>query len=481
MDGFAERPAPLAVSRCACRLILLVLVLVTAGCAEAPRPRNAILIVLDTLRADRVSAYGHERRTTPVLDHLAEDGVLFESVVSHSSWTLPAMVGLLSGHYPTARQYDDGLRRSLVEPLRDAGWRTAAFTGGAWVGEQYGLGRGFDVFEDQIAVDIRLARAPKHEAGDAPALELSKGIEKTFDAAQSWLEANADAPFFLWLHTYEPHTPYRRQLYTEGMERGILEPTFEVGFAALAGKAGGGLELGETELDFIRALYDGGVTVSDQYIGRLLETLDRLGLDENTLIVVTSDHGEDLGDRSPPRPGNHGHALWDELLLVPLVIFDPTREYPVRRVPSQVRLIDIMPTILDIMGAPFPDPQHAVSLLPLMLGDESSGRPAWSVIDPKPKSGRTQQFAIRSGSHKLILTPASSENVDDSIELYDLTEDPHELRNIAGAAPARAAELLDSLEEIRAERALQGDPDYRSKRAVPPPVKRRLRALGYLE
>ena len=177
MDGFAERPASLAVSRCACRLILLVLVLVTAGCAEAPRPRNAILIVLDTLRADRVSAYGHERRTTPVLDHLAEDGVLFESVVSHSSWTLPAMVGLLSGHYPTARQYDDGLRRSLVEPLRDAGWRTAAFTGGAWVGEQYGLGRGFEVFEDQIAVDIRLARAPKHEAGDAPALELSKGIE----------------------------------------------------------------------------------------------------------------------------------------------------------------------------------------------------------------------------------------------------------------------------------------------------------------
>jgi len=481
MDGFAERPASISVSRSVRWVILLAMALVTAACAEAPRPRNAILIVLDTLRADRVSAYGHERHTTPVLDRLAEEGVLFESVVSHSSWTLPAMVGLLSGHYPTAREYDDGLRRSLVEPLRDAGWRTAAFTGGAWVGEQYGLGRGFDVFEDQVAVDIRLARAPERAAGDAPVVEASKGIEKTFDAAQRWLAANADEPFFLWLHTYEPHAPYRRQLYTQGMDSGRLGSTFEVASAALAGKGGLGFKLGETELAFVRALYDGGVTVSDQYIGRLLETLDRLGLDENTLIIVTSDHGEDLGDRSPPRPGNHGHALWDELLLVPLIVYDPTRDYRIQRVPAQVRLIDIMPTVLDILGAPYPVPQHAVSLLPLMTGEESGARPAWSVIDPKQKSGRSQQFAIRSGTHKLILTPATSENADDSIELYDLADDPRELRNIAATVPARAKELLGSLEEIRAERSVRGDPDYRSKRALPPPVKRRLRALGYLE
>jgi len=309
MEGIADRPPCVSVSKAALPAAWLLLLCVMVGCGESPRPRNAILIVLDTLRADRVSAYGNERPTTPVLDRLAERGVLFESAVSHSSWTLPAMVGLLSGHYPTAREYDDGLRHSLVEPLREAGWITAAFTGGAWVGEQYGLGRGFDVFEDQIAVDIRLARAPERPAGEAPMVEGSKGIEKTFEAAERWLEANAEAPFFLWLHTYEPHTPYRRQLYTAGMDRGVLEPTFEVGAAAVAGAAGPGVNLGETELAFIRALYDGGVTVSDQYIGRLLETLDRLELDDDTLIVVTSDHGEDLGDRSPPRPGNHGHAL----------------------------------------------------------------------------------------------------------------------------------------------------------------------------
>jgi arylsulfatase A-like enzyme len=481
MEGNADGSVSRSVSKAVCWASLLLVLIVSTGCVEAPRPRNAILIVLDTLRADRVSAYGHERPTTPVLDRLAEGGVLFESVVSHSSWTLPAMVGLLSGHYPTAREYDDGLRHSLVEPLREAGWKTAAFTGGAWVGEQYGLGRGFDVFEDQIAVDIRLARAPERPAGEAPLAEVSKGIEKTFAAAEQWLEANADAPFFLWLHTYEPHTPYRRQIYTAGMERGVLEPTFEVAAAAVAGAGGSGSRLGETELAFIRALYDGGVTVSDQYIGRLLDTLDRLGLDDDTLIVVTSDHGEDLGERSPPRPGNHGHALWDELLLVPLIVFDPTREYPVRRVPSQVRLIDVMPTLLDILGAPFSEPMHASSLLPLMLGEESSGRPAWSVIDPQPKSGRSQQFAIRSETHKLILTPALDENEDDSIALYDLANDPQESRNIADSAPATAQALRASLAEVRAERSLRGDPDYRSKRAIPPPVKRRLRALGYIE
>jgi arylsulfatase A-like enzyme len=481
MEGNADGSVSRSVSKAVCWASLLLVLIVSTGCVEAPRPRNAILIVLDTLRADRVSAYGHERPTTPVLDRLAEGGVLFESVVSHSSWTLPAMVGLLSGHYPTAREYDDGLRHSLVEPLREAGWKTAAFTGGGWVGEQYGLGRGFDVFEDQIAVDIRLARAPERPAGEAPLAEVSKGIEKTFAAAEQWLEANADAPFFLWLHTYEPHTPYRRQIYTAGMERGVLEPTFEVAAAAVAGAGGSGSRLGETELAFIRALYDGGVTVSDQYIGRLLDTLDRLGLDDDTLIVVTSDHGEDLGERSPPRPGNHGHALWDELLLVPLIVFDPTREYPVRRVPSQVRLIDVMPTLLDILGAPFSEPMHASSLLPLMLGEESSGRPAWSVIDPQPKSGRSQQFAIRSETHKLIVTPASDENEDDSIALYDLANDPQESRNIADSAPATAQALRASLAEVRAERSLRGDPDYRSKRSIPPPVKRRLRALGYIE
>jgi len=116
-----------------------------------------------------------------------------------------------------------------------------------------------------------------------------------------------------------------------------------------------------------------------------------------------------------------------------------------------------------------------------MLGEESVGRPAWSVIDPQPKSGRSQQFSIRSGEHKLVVSPASNGNADETVELYDLANDPHELRNIVESSPATAKELLGSLDEVRAERSVRGDPDYRSKRAIPPPVKRRLRALGYIE
>lgn len=465
-------------------LAFLAMGLAVAGCSEPARPRNAILIVLDTLRADRLSAYGHTRRTTPVLDRLAETGVLFEAAVSNASWTLPAMVGLLSGQYPTAEVYDGGLRLSLVERLREAGWKTAAFTGGAWVGEQYGFGRGFDHFEDQLAIDLRLVRGPAAREGKAkiaPSGEGPEGIEKTFGAAEQWLRENGREPFFLWVHTYEPHAPYRRQLYTSGMDRGILRPTFEVADAAMARAGRPGFELGETELRYVRALYDGGVTVADQYVGRLLETLDGLGLNDDTLIVVTSDHGEDLGERSPPQPGNHGHALWDELLLVPLIIFDPTREYPVHRVAVQARLIDTMPTILDILGLPAPKTEWASSLVPLMTGDEADDRPVWSVLDSNRKRNRPLQFAFRSGTRKLILTPEVEGGRQRSIELYDLVADPRERQNVASAEPERTQAMLRSVEAFRRQFDAAGAPVFESKRPIPPPVRRRLRALGYIE
>src|SRR5262245_9183208 len=322
---------------------LLTLGALTA-CAPQP-PRNAVLIVLDTLRADRLFAYGNPRPTSPELDGLAREGALFETVVSNAPWTLPAMVGLMTGEYPTARTYDAGLRRSLALELEAAGFVTAAFTEGAFVSRRYGFELGFQEFREHEGSVPFLLDAPREDA------QAERGIQKTFRWAKEWLaQTSRERRFFLLVHTYEPHVPYRRRTFADGLPRGRLGPTFEAASAVEIKRAERIPD--ETELAYIRALYDGGVAACDRAVGELLAELERLGIAQQTLVVVTADHGEDLGDRIPLRPGNHGHALYDEQLRVPLILRDPTRSFPVRRVSAQVRLVDVMPTVLDLLGLP---------------------------------------------------------------------------------------------------------------------------------
>jgi arylsulfatase A-like enzyme len=463
-----------------CALLLAGALLV--GCAEQRRPRNAILIVLDTLRADRLSAYGHERPTTPVIDSLAERGVLFEAAVSNASWTLPAMVGLLSGRYPTESVYDVRLRESLIERLRDADLQTAAFTGGGLVGAQFGMNLGFDFFHEQIPLDLKAERgttAPHRQGDDEK--PLLKGIKLAFSKAVEWIDENRDAPFFVLIHTYEPHTPYRRLIYTKGMERGGLPATYEVELAAKVKAKDSNLRYSPAELAYIRALYDGGVNVSDQYIGLLTKALERLGIADETLIVVTADHGEDLGERVIARPGNHGHALWDSLVMVPLVFFDPTRDVVRRRVADQVRLIDTLPTILDLLGIESPPVGEGRSLVPMMEGEETGHRIAWSAMDVALQSRERPQSALRSGTHKLIVSAEAGLAEPREIELYDLVADPREERNVAGENPDHVDRLMDVLESIELRMELDGVPDFDPTRAIRPAVAERLRELGYLE
>jgi hypothetical protein len=186
-----------------------------------------------------------------VLDALARDGALFETVVSNAPWTLPAIVGLMTGEYPTARTYDSGLRRSLVLELQAAGYATVAFTEGAFVSRRYGFDLGFQDFrEHEGSVPFLLDEAARDPEPD-------RGIEKTFGWARSWLAEHArERPFFMLVHTYEPHVPYRRRTFAEGMPRGRLGPTFEAGSAIVAKRSE--LLVDDAELAYIRALYDGG-------------------------------------------------------------------------------------------------------------------------------------------------------------------------------------------------------------------------------
>jgi arylsulfatase A-like enzyme len=447
--------------------IALALLLALPGCTPA-RPRNAVLIVLDTLRADRLSGYGNPRPTSPVLDALAERGVRFETVVTNTPWTLPAMAALMTGEYPSARSYQDGLQRSLVERLRASGFATAAFTEGGYVSRNFGFDRGFDVFRENAANPPEFAGTDAH-----------KLIDTTFSEAQAWLaQHDRGRPFFLMLHTYETHTPYRRRTWSEGLEAGRLEPTYEVGYAIYANKYE--MAFSDAELEYVRALYDGGVSEADRHVGELLATLSRLGLEQDTLVAVTSDHGEDLGDRKPMRPGNHGHSLYDEQMLVPLILYDPSRRYPVQSVSAQVRLVDVLVTICERLGLPPESDRHGRSLVPLMTGDEKEDRVAYLTIPFAPFLQHESHSGIRSGRFKLIVNPAKPGKP--RVELYDLANDAGERSNRAAADPQRLRELARELERVHAELAPLGSADFqRGSRPRDAAHEERLRSLGYVE
>lgn len=458
-------------------IALATLVLFASACGGETRPRSAILVLIDTLRADRMSLYGAQRPTTPVLDALAERAVVFDSAVSNSTWTLPAVAGLLSGRYLDAGVLDHGLRRSLVQQLRDAGFRTAAFTEGGFVSRHFGFDLGFETFREQEFVNPLVDTEPP--ADHVPAVEPGREIDKTFELAETWLRGVGDAPFFLMVHTYEPHTPYQRDTFAASLDRGGLGPVFDIVAAAMAVK--GMLRLGETRLAYVRALYDGGVLESDRHVGELLATLDSLGLADDTLVVVTSDHGEDLGDRDPPMPGSHGHAVYDEQALVPLLVYDPTRRFPLSRVGWQVRTIDTMHTILDRLGLPPADGGRGRSLVPLMEGAEAGHRIAFTRVMQNEKYARPELYAVRTGTRKLMVTPHGPHWKRDEIALFDLEADPGERSDIGDAEPDERERLLRRLRRIRGALERRGLPNLARKPGAPDSVDERLRALGYVE
>jgi len=475
--GAAVRYAPAAMehlrrgaSRLLRRLALpgLAVVASMASCGwdlggPPPEPLHGIVLVgFDTLRADGLSSYGNPRPTSPHLDALALDGVLFENAVSNASWTLPGFVAILSGEYPSARVFRGGLLRSGAERLREAGYRTAAFTEGGYVSRRFDLDRGFETFWEETAPVL-------HQPGP------EVGIAKTFGLARDWLRAHADEPFFLFVHTYEPHVPYQRLEFAEGLDAGVLGGPYDrkQNGRVLAGE----LPAGAVERAWVRALYDGGVAAADRELGGLLAELDSLGAADRTLVVVTSDHGEQLGEHVPRQLGLHGQSLWDTVLHVPLVVRDPRRTDGGQRVTTQVRTVDIMPTILDLAGVP---PQRGLdgrSLVPVMDGAEQAHRPAFSELRAQ-SGGRLRAAALRTGEYKLHLNVDATER--SGLELYDLRVDAAEARNRPNEHPRLRARLHGELLEWVTEIERRGAP-WGARRTVGPELRRRLEALGYSE
>ncbi len=362
---------------------------VLAPSRRRPLP-NVVLISIDTLRSDRMSVYGHQRSTTPNLEAWARrSATVFSHAVAQAPWTLPSHVSLLTGrnahrqadllpYSPTAQGSElVGVAESalmsrhlLAERLRELGFSTLAVTGGAFLHPRFGFSQGFDRF--------RYYGGPRAASED----ELQVGME----TALEWLAEYQDRSFFLFFHSYEVHGPFlaREPYFSRFSDAPAPNPRIRNSIDLRHIEAEGFLwkrpffvetASGVDPEELFKAVYDSGIAYTDVHLDRLLQTLAESGLDRRTIVVVTSDHGHLIGE--------HGlighHYLYDENLLVPLMIAGPSGRGAGRRVSQQVRLVDVVPTVLELAGLPLPEGVDGVSLAPWMDGRaEDAPDEAWS-------------------------------------------------------------------------------------------------------
>jgi choline-sulfatase len=379
-----------------------------------------LVITLDTTRADRLTPYGYMSASMPHLERLAREGVVFEQAVSVAPLTLPAHSSLFTGHYPARH----GVRHNASPPLADTattlaellgqeGFRTAGFVGSLVLDRERGLAQGFHTY-----AGVRDG-SPRSSAGQRRA-------DDVVDDAIRWLEAG-DGRFFLWTHFYDPHRPYDPPAAVQS----VSDP------------------------------YVGEIVFVDSQIGRLMDALERRGALRDTLIVLVGDHGESLGEHGER---DHGVLLYESVLHVPLIIRAPA--FRPARTPAVVRLVDVMPTILDLAGVPAPS-LDGISLTGLMADTRvDPDLEALAESFDLSQAGYPQRRTMRNGRYKVIDGPRQ--------ELYDLARDPFELQNLYDERQSLAGAM------IRRLRAVSGEAVRTPTSDVPPDLRARLAALGYL-
>jgi arylsulfatase A-like enzyme len=439
---------------------------------------NVILISVDTLRSDHLGCYGYKRETSPHIDSLADDSVMFWNVYASSPWTLPSHVSMLTALHGVHHQvYQDDERMdpailTLADLLRENHFFCTAFTGGGFVSSVYGFSKGFDMYQE--------GGGGVHRQNSA---EYLSGL------VAEWLEQHSkDKNFFLFLHTYQPHDPYA---CPEPFKDMFLSEDAKWGDINLMGHLGGRPNmfkpLPEAERQNIVDLYDGEVRYTDEgLIGPLLEKLKRLDLYDSTLIVFTSDHGEEFYDH---KSWGHGHQLYDESLKVPLLMKFPGSRFRGSKISNIVSLVDVMPTILEELGIDCSE--HSLdgkSLFPVIKGEDREDRSFWADIgDNVLDSHVPQKISTNSGYEKIILNKRYTKEgltffefpppETGPVELYDLKNDPSEKQNIADSR----VELVNRL--IRAIEGLYGE--ARKRKSLKPKIdealKEQLRALGYIK
>lgn len=451
--------------------------LALAGCQgeeepkAAPRPRlggaakgwNVVVLSIDTLRADRLGAYGYkERPTSPRLDSQLASGIAFEAAMAPRAATWPSLASLFTGLYPSGHGvqengygYPDEVP-TLPKILQGAGYRTGAFLS-------------------------NMCKA-NHQGWDA--FGCTGGQDgKTIRNALGWTRALPEdgKPFFLWVHLFGAHGPY----YNGG---DLADRELDPGYQGPLGPKKWQLDrvmtekvpLGPRDLRHLNAMYDAAVMGSDRLSGELLEALRAAGRLENTLVVLTADHGEELYEHNGYL--YHSCSVYQSALHVPLGISAPGLIAPGARVPQTVELVDVAPTLLALLGLPALPEVHGKSLVPYLErpGEGGRGLPAYSEY------GETRLRTVLDQGWKLVYNPEGVEPVCipgappghypiERVELYDLARDPRESRNVATEQPSRVLEMARLLEQRFSGLRRRGGPQPVSEE-----LRKELEALGYV-
>lgn len=422
------------------------------GRLGAPRP-NIVLMTLDTTRADHLSCYGYSRPTSPSLERLARESVLYKQAFTTSSWTLPAHATLFTGKFVTshgARKDPEGPlvltdaiegpdawkkhrartigqgESTLAELLQAAGYATGGIVGGPWMKTVFGLHQGFDHYDDDGINRI----------GGRSAAQVT-------DGALTWLSSLDDRPFFLFLNYFDVHTPY------------APPKKFEEVFLPAGTRA--------TKTEKKIARYDGEILFMDFFIGALLNRLKMLGRYDDTWIIVTSDHGELLGEH---RLMGHGKFLYQEEICIPLFAKYPLGEVAPARTDTPVQLTDIMPMILDYLDLDYPDDVQGGA-------PPEVGHPIVAEVYPRDFEAPLGQWrALLDGDFKFLW------NSKDRHHLFDLKRDPHETANLLTKNPAQAEAM-----ETRLAAYLDGLPKPAAggeEQVIDEETRQTLESMGYV-
>jgi arylsulfatase A-like enzyme len=455
---------------------------------QSPPPRrpNVIVYLVDTLRADRLGCYGYHKPISPAIDAFAADAVLFEQTLAQSSWTRSAIASIFTGMVPPGHgvfDREDGLTDeavTLAEVVRGAGYDTASIVTSGHISPQWRMSQGFDTFKLIRENDMGLLYA------------LSNGVNPP---VFEWLDRPRERPFFLYIHTLDPHSPYDppgeaarkfaanvrepdvspeiwarlekiEQRRTENI--GIRSPIKIGAQTWMDALKWGVITPTPTMVKDINALYDAEVHYNDIHFGELINHLRETGLYDNTIIFFISDHGEEFLDHES---WTHGHSLYQEQLWIPLIIHIPDAAVPRgSRVKGLARQIDIGVTVTDYLGLPAPPEWQGSSLLPMMLGlnEYGSQRSGYAHLELDKHFGET----YIEGGWKLVCSDPQSKRC----RLFDLNKDPEEQVDLASSQPKVAAEMKKKMilyrDSSKRLEAFQAEPDEETRK--------QLEALGYI-